>query len=80
MINEEKTRKILGEAYRRMTFPSEYRDRLLQNIIDNVNTRGKVRLLWELPSFWAIIVAVVIVAIIVYGMWLPLNVMVELYP
>ncbi len=79
MINEEKTREILGEAYRRMTFPSEYRDRLLQNIIDNVNTRGKVRL-WELPSFWAIIVAVVIVAIIVYGIWLPLNVMVELYP
>ena len=76
---EESISKILESACEQASPPYEYRVRLLQDLKHSVNVQEAPRPLWKLNDL-AIIAAVIILAIIAYGIWLPQHVVTNLLP
>ena len=77
--NEENIGNMLSSAYGKTTPPPEYRARLLQELKMAANIEVVHRPLWRMTD-WAIIAAVIISIIIIYGLWLPQHVLTELAP
>jgi len=67
--SEESIGKILGNACEKASPPSEYRARLLKDIMRVASVKEAPRPLWQMTD-WAIIAAAIILAIIAYGIWL----------
>lgn len=77
--SEENISKILESAFEQASSPSEYRAMLLQNLKHAVQAQEAPRPIWKLTD-WAIIAAIIILAIIAYGIWLPQHVVTSLFP
>lgn len=79
LSGEESISKILESACEQASPSSKYRARLLQELKHAVKVQEAPRPLWKLTD-WAIISAVIILAIIAYGIWLPQHVVTNLFP
>ena len=69
----------LESAYEQVSPPSEYRERLLQELKHAATVQEAPRPLWRMTD-WAIITAAIILAIIAYGIWVPQHVVTKLFP
>jgi len=69
----------LESAYEQVSPPSEYRERLLQELKHAATVQEAPRPLWRMTD-WAIIAAAIILTLIIYGMWLPQHVLTKLFP
>jgi hypothetical protein len=74
-MTEEETKKILNKAFVKTAFPTEYREQTLRNILNSVKMEEYMKLKLRLPDIVALIAAVMIIAVIIYGVWLPSNVL-----
>ena len=70
---------ILESEYEQVSPSSEYRSRLLQELKQAAIMPETSRPLWRMTD-WAIIAAIIILAIIAYGLWLPQHVVTKLFP
>ena len=77
--NEESVNSILGSAYGQASPLPEYRMRLLQELKEAASVEVVRRPLWRMTD-WAIIAAIIITIIIIYGLWLPQHVATRLVP
>jgi hypothetical protein len=77
--NEEHVDSMLGSAYEQTSPLPEYKMRLLQDLKKAASVKVVRRPLWRMTD-WAIIVAVIILLIIIYGLWLPQDVVTRLAP
>ena len=66
-------KKIIEQSYSRVEAPSPFREQLHSEllissggIMDKMGNR-----FWKKPGFLALIAVVIIVAVIIYGVWLP---------
>ena len=75
--SEESISKILESICEHASPSYEYRVKLLQDLKHAVNVQEAPRPLWKLTD-WAIVTAVIILAIIAYGIWLPQHVVTNL--
>ena len=69
----------LESAYEQVSPPSEYRERLLQDLKHAATVQEAPRPLWRMTD-WAIIAAAIILTLIIYGIWLPQHVVTKLFP
>ena len=79
MQDNDKIGSALGRACNRAVVASESRARILQNVLASVSAPAAVRAFWTTPSFWAIVLAIIIVGLIVYGIWLPSQVSLDMF-
>jgi hypothetical protein len=70
---------ILESVHEQASIPSEYRERLLQELKHAATVMETPRPLWRMTD-WAIIAAVIILTIIAYSLWLPQHVVTKLFP
>jgi len=76
MDHEENDMKKLFQAiYKPVVVSPEFKDELLKQLTTEVNTKTEVLAipLWKRPKLWVAIAAVLVVAAIGYGIWLPLT-------
>ena len=73
LSGDESIKRVLESAYGQTSPPSKYKVKLLQDLKNSVNVLEATPPLWKLTD-WAIISAVIILAIIAYGVWLPQHV------
>ena len=78
MQNSDKIESELGKACNRAIISGDSRERILKNILSFVDSAAAIKPIWTTPSFWAIIAAIIILAIMVYGIWLPSRVSIDL--
>jgi hypothetical protein len=73
---DENTEKTLQEVFEPTTLSTEYRDQLLKDLIVTASGNIKTlnRSLWKKPDLWVAVAAVVVLAVIAYGIWLPYSV------
>ena len=76
---EKSINNILESVYEQASPPSEYRERLLQELKHAAALMETPRPLWRMTD-WAIIAAIIILTIIAYGLWLPQHVVTKLFP
>jgi len=69
----------LESACEQVSPPSEYRERLLQELKHAVTVQEEPRPLWRMTD-WAIMAAAIILTIIIYGIWLSQHVVTKLFP
>ena len=82
LTTDENIKKMLKSAFKPSALSPEYREQLLKDLIV-VGDSAVLRLtrpLWKKPDLWAAIAAVIILAIISYGVWLPHTVVTNLFP
>ena len=77
--NEERVNSVLGSAYGQTSPLPEYKMRLLQDLKEAASVKVMRRPLWRMTD-WAIIAAVIISMIIIYGIWLPQDMVTRLIP
>ncbi|MCJ7769494.1 MAG: hypothetical protein MUO92_03335 [Dehalococcoidales bacterium] len=77
--NEERVNSMLGSAYGQTSPLPEYKMRLLQDLKKAASAKVVRRPLWRMTD-WAIIAAVIILMIIIYGIWLPQDMLTRLVP
>ena len=75
MGHEENMKKLFQAIYKPVVASSEFKDRLLQQLTTEVSakTRDLAIPLWRRAKFWVPIAAVLVLAVIGYGIWLPLT-------
>jgi hypothetical protein len=76
-MTEEETKNILNKAFEKMAFPAGNREQALRNILRSVYVGGNMKLRLGLPEILALVAAAVIIAVIVYGIWLPSDILTE---
>jgi hypothetical protein len=69
-------KKLIGQVYDRVEVPPDYKMELLDRLLV---TRGDASViqgesLWGRPGLWALLAATVILAVIIYGLWLPASI------
>ena len=71
--SEKHMKKLLKTIYKPAAASSEFREGLLERLTHELG--GEARQLtiplWRRPGLWALIAAVIILAVIAYGIWLP---------
>lgn len=77
--NEERVNSMLGSAYEQTSPLPEYKMRLLQDLKKAASVKVVRRPLWRMTD-WAIIAAIIILIIIIYGIWLPQDMVTRLAP
>ena len=77
--NEERVNSMLGSAYGQESPLPEYKVRLLQDLKKAASVKVVRRPLWRVTD-WAIIAAIIILMIIIYGIWLPQDIVTRLAP
>ena len=72
--SEENMKKLLQAVCKPVAASSEFKERLLKHLTHKVSGEAKEATipLWKQPKLWVPIAAVIILAAIGYGMWLPL--------
>ena len=73
---DENTEKTLRKVFEPIELSTEYRNKLLQDLITEVSgimEASKSRF-WKKPELWVAVAVVVILAVIGYGIWLPYSV------
>ena len=77
--NEENINNMLGSAYGKTHPLPEYKNRLLQNLKEAAGVQVVSRPLWRMTD-WAIIAAIIISLIIIYGIWVPQHMVTQFTP
>ena len=74
MDYEEKMKKLFRAIYKPVKASPEFKDGLLKQLTTEVSAKSEASAipLWKRPKLWVSIAAVLAVAAIVYGIWLPL--------
>jgi hypothetical protein len=69
-------KRIIEQSYDIIEAPSPFKERLLNELLESRDgIMGRIgKRFWEKPGFLASITAVIIVAVLIYGIWLPGNV------
>jgi len=72
----ENTEKTLQDAFEPTTLSAEYRNQLLKELIATASGNMKTvnTSLWKKPDLWVAVAAVIVLAVIAYGIWLPYSV------
>lgn len=66
-------KRVIEQSYSRVNAPSPFKEQLLSELLesgDGIMSKISSKF-WKKPGFLASITAVIIVAVIVYGIWLP---------
>ena len=63
--------KLVKKAYTRVQAPRQYRADLLGVLIGGDILAIKGDSIWRKPGFWVLVAAIIIVAVLIYGFWLP---------
>ena len=68
--------KLIRKVYGSVRVPNDYRMQLLSELagLGGDDMVAKKESIWTRPGFWAILAAIIIIAVIVYGFWLPGNI------
>lgn len=74
-MKEEETENILNQAFQKTAFPTRNREQALRNILNSVYMEENMKSKLGLPGILALVAAAVIIAVIVYGVWLPSDVL-----
>ena len=79
---DEDIKKILESVFSPSAPLPDYREQLLKDLIlaGDGAMRKSSRSLWKKPDLWATVAAVIILAIIGYGIWLPQSMVTKLLP
>ena len=75
MDYEENMKKLFQAIYKPVAASPEFKDRLLKHLATEVSTRAEVLAipLWRQLKLWIPITAILVLAAIAYGIWLPLT-------
>ncbi len=75
MDYEENMKKLFQAIYKPVTASPEFKDRLLKHLATEVSARAEVLAtpLWRQLKLWIPITAILVLATIAYGIWLPLT-------
>ena len=69
-------KKLIGQVYDKVEVPSDYKMELLGRLLvargDAVAIQGES--LWGRPGLWALFAATIILAVVIYGLWLPATI------
>ena len=76
-MKEEETENILNQAFQKTAFPTRNREQALRNILNSVYMEENMKSKLGLSGILALVVAAVIIAVIVYGVWVPSEVLTE---
>ena len=77
--NEDKMNEIIGSVYEKTPPLPGYKMRLLQSLKEAASVQVVSRPIWRVTD-WAIIAAILITLIIIYGLWVPQGVLDKLVP
>lgn len=77
--NEDKMNKVIGLIYEKTPPLPGYKMRLLQSLKEAASVQVVSRPIWRVTD-WAIIIAILITLIIIYGLWVPQSVMERMVP
>jgi len=75
MDYEENMKKLFQAIYKPVAASPEFKDRLLKHLATEVSARAEVLAipLWKQLKLWIPITAILVLAAIAYGIWLPLT-------
>ncbi len=75
MDYEENMKKLFQAIYKPVAASPEFKDRLLKHLVTEVSARAEVLAipLWKQLKLWIPITAILVLAAIAYGIWLPLT-------
>jgi hypothetical protein len=70
--SEEKLRELLKTIYKPVFASPEFRNGMLKRLSDEISGEAKEATitLWKQPKLWVAVAAVLILAAIVYGIWI----------
>ena len=76
MGTDENTEKTLLEAFEPVVLSTEYRSQLLKELIATASGNMKTvnTSLWKKLDLWVAVAAVLVLAVVAYGIWLPYSV------
>ncbi len=79
---DENIENTLRKAFKPAPLSTEYRNKLLQELITEVDyiyiIRASKDHFWEKPELWVAVATAIILAVIGYGVWLPYSVLEKL--
>lgn len=71
--SEKNMKKLLQTIYKPAVTSPEFKEGLLERLTNEVGGEARELTipLWKRPGLWVLIAAVIILAVIAYGIWLP---------